>query len=425
MIGESDTTADKPFNPAWISGYAKGVNSTVTVSTKVRGLGYIYDDFNSVDDWTMVYGQLSVSGGATSDVFGPLLGYAAGYHKTQLLSDNCRAKVTIQDGVMLYGESRVFVCSDDRMTRYYGVAISRRVIGSNVRIIRGLSSIACDSFEQTLVSIANGDEFEVWYDRLNSTVRVYQNGSEIAAKYFPPNDIPHGVGCRYTGVVMSANWLLDAGPRFDDFEAYDVSEPAPVVHDAVDSLTVNPGWVAVDDTIRVNRHLLQPMSLGPNNVANAAVRWTTPMGTDSVKVVVSVFRFPTNIGKFYLVLRSNAAMTNWVGIEFDSALGQVFAVTGSGPTTTTRRGTSGLFYWIVPALENASTGYQYTATWDEATETIRLYRGARTTPIVSWSAGATFNGTGRYVGMVWDTLLGQNGVEPTAFDAYDVTVAGS
>jgi hypothetical protein len=100
-------------------------------------------------------------------------------------------------------------------------------------------------------------------------------------------------------------------------------------------------------------------------------------------------------------------------------------VTGSGPTTTTRRGTSGLFYWIVPALENASTGYQYTATWDEATETIRLYRGARTTPIVSWSAGATFNGTGRYVGMVWDTLLGQNGVEPTAFDAYDVTVAGS
>jgi hypothetical protein len=418
-IGEADTQAAHPSPIHRVSGYAKGVSSGLTVFTKVTGLSYIYDDFDTVDDWVNVYGRLGVSGGATSDVVATGISYSAGYHKTQLLTDNCRAKVTIQDGTVIFGESRVVVCADNRFNRYYGVAIRRGVLSSTVSIVRGNSSISVDKYETVTVSLAAGDEFEVWYDRVNSTVRVYQNDSEIAARYFEPNDIPHGVGNRYVGVVMGTNWLVDIGPNFDDFEAFDVYEEPALVHDPVDSLTVNPGWVAVDDTIKVNPHLFAPLSLGPDGVANAAVRWTTPMNTDSVKVVVTVYRFL--VGKFFLVLRSNAAMTNWVGIEFDSLQNQVYAVTGSGPTTTTRRGTLGLFFWVIPAIEFASSGVQYTATWDEDTETIRLYKGGRRTPIIEWAAGANFAGTGRYVGMMWNTTLGVTGIEPTAFDAYDVT----
>lgn len=419
MIGAGDTTAARPFTPNWVSGYAKGTDLALTVATTVTGLSYVYDDFDTVDDWVNVYGQLGVSGGATSDVVATGISYSAGYHKTVMLTDNHRAKVTIQDGAVIYGESRVVICADDRFANYYGVSIRRGLLASQVAIIRGKSSISVDKYESVAATISAGDEFEVWYDRINSTVRVYQNDSEIAAKYFPPTDIPHGPGCRHVGVVMGTNWLIDIGPNFDDFEAFDVYEAPALVHDPVDSLTVNPGWVAVDDTIKVNQHLIQPLSLGPDGVANAAVRWTTPMTTDSVKVVVSVYKFL--IGKFFVVLRSNAAMTNWVGIEFDSLTNSVYAVTGSGPTTTTRRGTLGLFMWVRPEIEVASSGLQYTVTWDEVTETIRLYRGSKRTPIVEWAAGASFAGTGRYVGMMWNTTLGVTGIEPTAFDAYDVT----
>ena len=420
-LGLADTKAAHPSPAVRQSGYAKGVRAGLTIRTNVKGLSYIYDDFDTVDDWINVHNQLGVSGGASSDVVAPGISYAAGYHKTQLLSDNCRAQVTIQDGVVIYGESRVVVCADPKFSRYYGVAIATGLLGTYVSIIRGKSSISVDKYEEVSVSMSAGDTFAVWYDRINSVVRVYQNDSEIAAKYFPPNDIPHGPGNRYTGVVMGTNWLVDMGPNFDDFEAFDVHEPAPVVYDPVDSTTVNAGWVAVDDTIKVNQHLLQPMSLGPDGVANAAVRWTSEMGTTSVKVVVSVYKFLT--GKFYIAVRSNAAMTNWVGIEFDSLTSEIYAVTGSGPTTITRRGTPGIFFWSgpKPTWDFAVTGMQYTVTWDEATETIRLYRGGSRTPLIEWVAGATFNGTGKYVGMMWDTTLGVTGIEPTSFIAYDVT----
>lgn len=413
MIGDGDTAAPRPQVPPKAAVYAKGVNPGLNVSLDARGLSYVYDDFNDVDDWVNVHGRLSVSGGASSDVRGPSLGYAAGYHKTQMLTDNHRAKVTIQDGVMLYGESRVVICSDDRMSRYYGMAIDRGLFISQVSIIRGRSSIAVTKYETTTISLNTGDEFEVWYDRINSTVRVYQNDSEIASKYFEPTDIPHGQGARYVGVVMGTNWLIDIGPNFDDFEAFDVSEPAPVVNDPIDSLTPNPGWVEVLNGVQVNRHLIQPLTLGPDNIfhTSAAVRWTTPMGADSVKVVVTVYRFFG--GKYTIVVRSNADMTNWIGIQFDTSTNTVRAVTGTGPTTVTNRGTAATRAVV-------TTGQQYTIVWDEDVEVIYCYRGASRTPLVEYDATGVFTGTGRYVGQTWNTTLLTAGVEPSAFTAYDV-----
>lgn len=412
MIGEADTKAPRPYQPARVAGYAKGALLELEVSCKATGLGFIADDFNNLDAWIPVYGQLYVSGGSTSDVYGPIIGYGAARHKTQLLSDNCRAKVVIQDGVIAWGESRVFICSDERMAGYYGMAISKDLLGPKVAIIRGRSSIAVDRYEETAVTLSAGDEFTVWYDRRNSTVRVYQNEAEICSKYFPPTDIPHGPGCRWTGVVMSARWLLDQGPRFDAFEATDLPAPEPVVHDPIDDLTPNAKWVPVLNDVTVNRHLAFPPSLGPDNVlfGEAAVRWEDEMDTTSVRVVFTVLRVVS--GTFRLAVRSNSGLTNWVGVEFDALTNEVSAVKGTGPTTVTRYGT---------AAEWVSTAQQYTVTYDNATKTIRLYKGAKRAPIVEHAYGGTFTPTAKYVGLVWETDLLTAGVELLSIDGYNVT----
>ena len=412
MIGDADTLNLRPQVANWYPGYAKGVLGQIDISCRVTGNSYLFDDFDNLDQWILVHGQLFVSGGATSDVYGPLIGYGAARHQTQMLTDNHRAKVTIQDGVMLFGESRVFICADERMNNYYGMAFSNDLLGQKVAIIRGKSSVSVDYYEWTTASLTAGDEFEVWFDRRNSTVRIYKNDVEIASKFFPPTDIPHGPGARWVGVVMSARWLLDQGPRFDTFEAEDVQEPDPVVFDPIDSLTVNPNWVNVLGSLEVHPHLFAENSLGPNAVlfASTAARWTAPMGTDSVRAVFTAYRI--SAGQMRVVLRSNAGMTNWVGVQFDGLLNKVQIVTGSGPATVTTRASA--YDWI-------STWQTWSVTWNEDTETIKVYRGGRRTPVLSWAAGANFNGTGRYVGLSWTADFLTLGVEPLNIAAYDAS----
>jgi hypothetical protein len=416
MIGQADTLHPRPQPPPKVNAYAKGALLEIDVSVKATGLSYAFDDFDNLDQWIPVYGQLSVSGGGTSDVFGPLIGYAAARHKTQMLTDNSRAKVTIQDGVIAWGESRVFICADERMQAYYGMAISKDLLGEKVAIIRGKSSISVDAYETTVVTLTAGDEFEVWFDRLDSTVRVYQNGAEICSKYFAPTDIPHGPGTRYTGVVMSARWLLDQGPRFDSFEAQDLAYPEPVIHDAIDTLEPNPQWNEILGEVQVNRHIFVQPTLGPKNAlfTSAAVVWDTPMNTDSVRLVFTSLRLLS--GKFRVAVRSNDAMTNAVGVEFDGLLNQIRVVKFTGPTTVA-------YYGSISVWVTAHT--QWAITYDETTETLKLYKGAERTPRISHAFGAAFTGTGRYVGLSWTTDLMSTGVEPSSIDAYDVTTPGS
>lgn len=408
MIGEADTKAPRPPHIS-VPGYAKGALLRLGISCKATGLGVISDDFTTLDDWIPVYGKLLITSG---NVHGPTFGYAAGRHKTQLLSDNCRAKVTIQSGTILLGESRVFICADEQMSGYYGLSINRTLLATTVSIIRGRSSIGVDLFEATTASVSPGDEFEAWYDRANSTVRVYQNGSEICSKYFPPTDIPHGPGRRWTGVVMGCRKFLDGGPRFTAFEATDVAYPAPVLHDPVDALTPNASWVEVLNEIKVNRHAFAPNTLGPKNAlyTSSAARWTSEMGTNSCRVVFTAHRLFS--GKFRLAVRSSADMTNWVGVEFDGLLNKIRVVQGTGPNTVTAKSSDDA--WVL-------THQQWTVTWEESTKTLRLYKGAERTPRLTYVFSSGFTPSGKYVGLSWTTNLASPGVELSAIDGYDVT----
>jgi hypothetical protein len=410
VIGEADTKSVRPLAPVWVDAYAKGCSGEVEISCRATGFSEIVEDFASVDDWWMVYGQLMVADG---NVYGPIIGYAAGIHKTQLLTDNCRAKITLQSGTVASGESRVVICADERMNSYYGMALVKDLSGQKVAVIRGSSSISVEYYNWTPAFLTAGSEFEVWYDRRNSVVRIYQDGSELCSKSFSPTDIPHGPGCRWTGVVMSAR-LLDAGPRFDTFEATDIQYSEPVIHDAVaDVNTPNPGWVPVLGGLDVHPHIFVEPSLGPDNVlyTSAAARWTTPVNTNSVRAVFSVYRNLT-AGKFRLAVRSNSAMTNWVGVQFDGFSSQIHIVTGSGPDTVTLRQSA--YNWV-------STWQKWWVTWNDTTKTLKVYKSGRTTPVLSWPAGSAFTGTGKYVGLSWTTGLFTVGTELTALDVYDVT----
>lgn len=234
MIGESRTRAHKPRPPQMGAGLSLGAASQVAASTSVALKTRVLDDFSAgVDDWVNVRGKLTTTGGESPDItadtniFDPLsyvIG-AAGYHRTELLSDNIRVKVTIPDGAIINGTSQFWFCGDAAMTHYYGIEVSSGLLtGHRISIMRGTSPNSWQVLRSGLVpSLAAGDEIEGWFDQPSSMLRMFQNGVSIGLPLpIAPTDIPHGPGRRRVGVIMAADWWIAPGGNFASFEAWDV-----------------------------------------------------------------------------------------------------------------------------------------------------------------------------------------------------------
>ena len=406
----------QPTAPPFVAGYAKGGLSRVEHFNTVKLRTEIEDDFeDGVGAWINVQGKLKTFSGnvAAADPFG----YAAGYHQTQLLSDNCRAKVTIQDGIIAAGKACVFICSDVRMNFYYGLVVETGIINNRFHIVRGTGTKSRQILATASVDVDPDDTAEIWYDQPNSVLRAYYNGSQVLAVPVDRNDIPHGPNRRYTGVVMGIDWVFASGVLFEDFAAWDVSLPGPFIQDGFDSTTVNPNWTVLDKGVAVHKHLFRPNTLGPNNVfyTDAAIRHNTQAAQDSVKIVLRTHNF--GAGLFTVILCSNAGMTNWAGIQFRTGLqNSVHVVRGTGPTDYTYLGEY--------SHRLSESGTVFYVTYNHATNTYALWRNTETTSLLSWTdAGNTVtHGTNkRYVGMLWETDLFSPGVEPSMFEAYNVT----
>lgn len=232
MIGSSSTRAHKPKTPAMSAGVFLGAASRVTASTSVSLKTRVFDDFsNGVEDWVNVRGRLTTTGGvspditADTDIFDPLsyvIG-AAGYHRTELLTDNQRVKITVPDGAIINGTSQFWFCGDIEMSHYYGVEVSTVLGTSRLSLIKGTSPNSWRRYNTTSVPLANGDAIEGWYDRPNSTLRMYRNSVAVGSGLpVAPTEIPHGPGRRRVGVIMAADWWIAPGGNFADFEAWDV-----------------------------------------------------------------------------------------------------------------------------------------------------------------------------------------------------------
>lgn len=231
MIGESRTRAHKPRPPLMGAGLSIGAASQVTATTAVSLKTRAFDDFSGgVEDWVNVRGKLTTSAGsitADTNIFDPLsfVVGAAGYHRTELLSDNIRVKITIPSGAIVNGTSQFWFCGDAAMTHYYGIEISVGLLtGKRISIMKGTSPNSWQVLRSGLVpSLVAGDEIEGWFDQPNSMLRMFQNGVSIGAPLpVSPTDIPHGPGRRRVGVIMAADWWIAPGGNFASFEAWDV-----------------------------------------------------------------------------------------------------------------------------------------------------------------------------------------------------------
>lgn len=235
MIGASSTRGRKASAPPLVGGANPavrfGVVSQSRHSTSIALKTAISDDFSSgVDDWVNVRGKLTTTGGASPDItaestlFDPLSWVvgAAGYHRTELLSDNQRARVVVPDGLIANGTSQFWFCGDTAMDHYYGVEVSTVLGIDSLSIIKGTSPNSWRRFKTKVVDLESGDSVEGWYDRPNSTLRMYRNGTQVDSLPVAPTEIPHGPGRRRVGVIMAADWWVAPGGNFASFEAWDV-----------------------------------------------------------------------------------------------------------------------------------------------------------------------------------------------------------
>lgn len=386
-------------------------------STRIYPKTRAFDDFSDPElpNWVGVHGKFETTGGSTPDLAKDFWSdYAAGYHRTQMLSDNHRVKVTVPDGTINGGKSSIWLCGDKLMGRYYGLEVD--TVFGNQSIIKGYGPADCKRYETTPITLHNGDTLEAWYDLRKSTVRGYQNGVEQVSLAVQPYEIQHGPGHRWCGVAIGTGWL-DGGPNWADFEAWDVTEPDAAIRDTMDGPNVSPHWTAVLNSVAIQRNWFYPQTMGPTRslFSSAAVVWDTPLATDSAKVVFAAQQ--VGAGKYTAIVCGNAALTSWIGIQFETGIinNNIRIVTGTGPTTYTERAVSP---WTA-----TPSGMTYTITYDHPTKTVNVYRGAKRTPFLSWpdSSNIVNHGAGyRRVGQMWQTSLLVPGVEPSAFEAYNV-----
>lgn len=421
------TRARQPKVPKLVDAYAKGVLSRVEHYNTVKPRTTIGDDFQGdLSNWQNVQGKLKItSGNINSD---GLFGYAAGIHKTELLSDNCRVKVTMQDGFISAGKSCVFLCADKRMNFYYGLVIETGLINNKFHIVRGTGTKSRQILKlpngnpaSYVIDVDPDDYVELWHDEPNSVLRAYYNGSQVMAVPVDRNDIPHGPGRRFTGVVMGIDWFLSPGVLFEDFSAWDVALPGPFLRDGFDGPDVSSDWTVLDNGVKIHRHFFGPNTIGPDNVfwSDAAILHATQASQDSVKIVTRVFNH--GAGKYTVVLCSNSTMTNWMGVQFETGVfnNKIHIVKGTGPTDYTSTGET---TWAA-----SPSGTVFVITYNSATNKLAVSRTVSkapvgSPPIVEWTPSGVAMGPGnRSIGMVWETALLSPGVEPSMFEAYNVT----
>jgi hypothetical protein len=418
----SSTRRRRPLISPLIPGVrASGGMSGVAHSTRAYPKTRAYDDFSDPElpDWIGIRGKLETTGGGSPDIRkNDWSDYAAGLHKTQMLSDNHRVKVTLPDGALNTGRSQVILSSDRRMDRYYGMELHTDLLfGSTLSLVKGNSPGDCRRYEATGgIAAHNGDSFEVWYDRRNGMLRGYQNGSEQLSMEVPPYEIQHGPGHRWCGVNLGVDFL-DAGPNFADFEAWDVTAPDAVARDTMDGPGISSHWTPVLNTCNIHRNWFFPQTMGPafSLWSDAAVVWDTPLDTDSARLVFTAQRVGS--GKYTAVLCSNSAMTSWIGVQFETGIlaNNIRIVTGTGPTTYTQR--------AVQTWGYTQRGDVYTVDYDHPTKTVMVRRNAKRAPFLTWTDGGsivTHGASNRRVGQMWQTSLLSPGVEPSIFEAYNV-----
>jgi hypothetical protein len=175
---------------------------------------------------------------------GQLGGYGAVRHRNQCATDNYT--VTAVVGTAANGRTRLVTCASPGFDRFYALEIENSgtdqfhiVKGTGLAwttsagifgLAIGLINLLVGFFSSFALlfpwisqpqAVATGDIVKIWWDQPNSTIRAYKNGVEVTSLPVPREEIPHGDGYRYFGVMQGITYL-SPGVKFTSIEAQDV-----------------------------------------------------------------------------------------------------------------------------------------------------------------------------------------------------------
>jgi hypothetical protein len=223
--------------PQLITG-SKGVGLLVNTSTETTITPKLSasDDFTNLSKWITVYGTPGITSGMLS-------GDGVVRYKNQAMTDNMKASAVV--GSIGTGKTRLIICADESVTRYYALEVSRGftttfsiikgnsassvessagLIGALFSLFFSLFSIFSESttkFDTTTVTLSVSDEVSVWYDRDASTIRTYINDVATGCSIeVPRSEIPHGPGFRWAGMAQGIT-ALNPGVRFTSYTLED------------------------------------------------------------------------------------------------------------------------------------------------------------------------------------------------------------
>lgn len=423
-----------PASPTYVHAASRGVQTNPIVQTVLSPRAEIADDFTDLDAWNTIVGTPTITSGK-------LTGEAVVLHKSELLTDDMRVSAVIGTGGDNIGKTRLLLCADADCIQFYGLEIETGILNNYWHFLKGTTALSLldggvtanlRKFGTTSQTVDAGDDIMFWYDEATSTLRAYKNGVPVCSLPVPRGEILHGPGYRHHGIAQGVDLFLgfaNPGVQFTSYMAEDATAlPQP---DAVDRFldeTSLDHWTVLDDGVAIKQHLFAPNSIGPDNVlyTDAAIRYNTELSSDSGQVTLTVANY--GAGKFTVAMCSNAGMTDWLGIQFETGLinNKVHAVVGTGPSDYTYVGE---WQWEVP-----SSGEVFSIVYDDTTNTISCYPGryidgqVNANPILRYEDedNDVTHGSGhRYTGMLWETSLFASGVEPTAWEVYSLGDDGS
>jgi len=220
--------------------HAKSALTSVVQQTTATVKAHITDTFTILNNFVILanyLNSLNVTGGQ-------LGGYGAVRHMDQCATDNYRVKAVV--GSAANGRTRLVTCASPGFDRFYALEIENSatdqfhiVKGTGLTwttsagifgVAIGLINLLLGVFSSFVLLIPGnsqpqaviaGDNVEIWFDWPNSIIRVYKNGAQVSSLIVDREEIPHGDGYRYFGVMQGITYL-SAGVKFTSIEAWDV-----------------------------------------------------------------------------------------------------------------------------------------------------------------------------------------------------------
>jgi hypothetical protein len=196
--------------------------------------------------------------------------------------------------------------------------------------------------------------------------------------------------------------------------------------DTFPTLGLRTDWIKIGAPI-VHSNQPNPNGVGPAEVtfgeATAGMRWAQELNSDTVRMKIRLFDwhnagFPGNFAHCVAIVTADQRMTTGLAVDFSAG-----AVGGMNLHLCTLNGSPWDVTYRSDAVANTiPTNGDYTIYYDSSSDTLSVYKGNDTTPLVSWEDDVHIapHGPGyRHFGAGWHNSQQNSGVQLTYIAAKD------